>query len=683
MKFIRSLVVLSSLIYVIFSVLVCKKNNIVIFDAENTPDKKPFIITDKEPLVIKGNWDLSNNLDFLIDLEEVGGKSTILTLRISEGDNAKDMDSNSSIAGYRLAKNEKGEIVIEYPPMPAHAEIIEDIPIMRTNPMLRGDRSNIAKDYTKIKTILIERKNISNSKIAIKRVVALDTSKKKYLEYFSYTKEQFFPFIDKYGQFKFKEWKGKIKSDADIKATIAKEEIDLSTNQHSPEKWSKYGGWKGGPKFESTGHFRVQKYNGKWWLIDPEGYLFWSHGVVRVTPSSAITPLDNREKYFEGLPAKDSELALFYTTKDEILAPYYAVRGWTKTYDFSAANLYRKYGKQWREKFADSAHRRLKSWGLNTIANSSDSFIFLQKKTPYAERFEIHSRSISGPAGWWWAIADPWDPSFIKAINDNLDKRKEQLDDPFCIGYFVDNEHHWGSPDRIGRNVAMSPADLPAKLEFLNDLKVQYGDIKSLNASWGTSFKNWDDFLANKDELKNANYKDLSAFSKKFIGKYFENICKTIKARVPHMLYLGCRFAGTANEIALQQAGKYCDVISFNIYADTLNDLKLPKGIDKPIMIGEFHFGALDRGMLNASLILTKNQEDRAQHYYDYVESALKHPNVIGTHWHQFSDQSTTGRFDGENFQVGFTDVADQPYEETIKKVREIGYKMYKTRMGE
>ncbi|MBE6412382.1 MAG: beta-agarase [Opitutales bacterium] len=683
MRLLKKLIVVSGIVCMMLSMSACKKNNIVIFDAENTPDKKPFIITDKTPFVIKGNWDLSKNLDFLIDVEEIGGRATVLKLRISEGDDAIERDSNSSIAGYRLAKGEKGEIIIEYPPLPAHPEIIDDMPVMRTNPMLRGDRSKIAKDYTKIKTILIERRNIANSKVAIKRVVALDTSKKKYPEYFSYTKEQFFPFVDKYGQFKFKDWKGKIKSDEDIKAMVAKEEKDLLANPQSPEQWSKYGGWKGGPKFEATGHFRVQKHNGKWWLIDPEGYLFWSHGVVRVTPSSAITPLDKREKYFEDLPSKDSPFALFYTTKDEILAPYYPVRGWTKTYDFSASNLYRKYGKLWREKFADSAHRRLKSWGLNTIANSSDSFIFLQKKTPYAERFEIHSRAISGSFGWWWPIADPWDPSFMKAINDNLDKRKEQLDDPFCIGYFVDNEHSWGKPDTIARRVLMSPADLCAKIELLKDLKAQYGDIATLNKSWKTSYKNWDDMLAKQEDPKNADKKVLATFSNKFIGKYFENIRKGIKARAPHMLYMGCRFAGHyPNELVVRQASKYCDIISYNIYADVLDELRLPTGVDKPIMIGEFHFGSLDRGLFHASLILTKNQKDRAQHYYDYVESALKHPNVIGTHWHQFSDQCTTGRFDGENFQVGFTDVADQPYEETIKKIREIGYKMYKTRMG-
>jgi len=172
MRLLKKLIVVSGIVCMMLSMSACKKNNIVIFDAENTPDKKPFIITDKTPFVIKGNWDLSKNLDFLIDVEEIGGRATVLKLRISEGDDAIERDSNSSIAGYRLAKGEKGEIIIEYPPLPAHPEIIDDMPVMRTNPMLRGDRSKIAKDYTKIKTILIERRNIANSKVAIKRCIS-------------------------------------------------------------------------------------------------------------------------------------------------------------------------------------------------------------------------------------------------------------------------------------------------------------------------------------------------------------------------------------------------------------------------------------------------------------------------------------------------------------------------------
>ena len=63
-----------------------------------------------------------------------------------------------------------------------------------------------------------------------------------------------------------------------------------------------------------------------------------------------------------------------------------------------------------------------------------------------------------------------------------------------------------------------------------------------------------------------------------------------------------------------------------------------------------------------------------------YVASALRNPQVVGVHWHQFSDQATSGRFDGEYFQVGWTDICDQPYPETVKALREVGYPLYETR---
>ncbi|MBQ6534805.1 MAG: beta-galactosidase, partial [Opitutales bacterium] len=571
----------------------CGKNNIVIFDASQTADKKPIFITNEKPFVALGEWDLSKNLDFLVEFEDVAGVSGVLKLKLYDDPKEENnRDGNFSIASYRYAKGEKGAVVISYPKLPAHPELLGEMKLMRTDPFFRGDRSKILSDCSKIRKITIERGRGAAwdvpVNVAIKKVVALDTSNKKLPEYYSYPAEKFFPFVDKYGQFKFKEWPGKIRSDADLKASLEREEKDLAAHPGSPEGWSKFGGWKDGPNLGATGHFRVQKYGGKWWLVDPEGYLFWSHGIVRVTPSSAITPLDGREKYFENLPAANDKFALFYKTKDELLAPYYTKRGLKKTYDYSAANIYRKYGEQWREKFADTAHRRLKSWGLNTIANSSDSFIFMQGKTPYAERFEIHSRAISGKFGWWWPIADPWDPSFAKSINDNLDARAEPLNDPFCVGYFVDNEHHWGSPATIARNVCLSPADLPAKAEFMKDLKAKYGDISALNKAWKSSYKSWDNFMKTEADPENGDAKDLAAFSEKFIGKYFENIRNGIKARAPHMLYMGCRFAGS-NPIVLRQAAKYCDIISYNRYCDSLATFKLPEGIDKPIMIGEFH----------------------------------------------------------------------------------------------
>lgn len=35
---------------------------------------------------------------------------------------------------------------------------------------------------------------------------------------------------------------------------------------------SKYGGWLNGPRLAATNRFRVEKINGRWWAVDPEGY---------------------------------------------------------------------------------------------------------------------------------------------------------------------------------------------------------------------------------------------------------------------------------------------------------------------------------------------------------------------------------------------------------------------------
>ena len=174
---------------------------------------------------------------------------------------------------------------------------------------------------------------------------------------------------------------------------------------------------------------------------------------------------------------------------------------------------------------------------------------------------------------------------------------------------------------------------------------------------------------------------DKKAFNDVVIEKYYSTIREEFNRIVPGLLYLGCRFGGhPGNPRVIEIGAQYCDLLSYNIYKYNLDCFTLPEGIDKPVLIGEFHFGATDRGPFHPSQVWTEDQKDRGVCYKDYVRSALEHPNFVGTHWHQFSDQATTGRFDGEDFQVGFTDVCDTPYKETVEAAREIGSRMYQLR---
>ena len=490
--------------------------------------------------------------------------------------------------------------------------------------------------------------------------------------------DEFFPFIDEYGQLIHKDWPGKIHTDADLKAALKKEETDLATHP-GPKGWNKYGGWADGPKYKATGHFRVEKIDGKWWMIDPEGCLFWSHGPVRITTSSAVTNYEGREHFFANLPKPDSPLALFYTTHDPLLWPHYTSRKVKCTYDFSSANAYRKYGDDWEAQYTDISHRRLRSWGMNTLANGTDIRICRQDRTPYAGRFELRSPIIAGAELFWEKFKDPFHPEFRANFRKRLLARKAELDDPWCLGFFVENEIAWGGPTSLAEWTLVSPATQPAKIEFVAWLKKKYGNIEKLNAAWQTDYADWDALLQSTKKPGPRTKQDCLAFTKVITEEYFKRIREEFKAVAPDVLYLGCRFAGST-EASLRIGAKYCDVISYNIYRPTLDSFKLPKGLDKPVMIGEFHFGALDRGLLSTSQVEVANQEERGKAYVKYVTSALRHPNVIGAHWHQYGDQATTGRFDGENFQNGLLDVCDTPYWETIAGVREVGYQMYEIR---
>jgi hypothetical protein len=122
--------------------------------------------------------------------------------------------------------------------------------------------------------------------------------------------------------------------------------------------------------------------------------------------------------------------------------------------------------------------------------------------------------------------------------------------------------------------------------------------------------------------------------------------------------------------------------VSFNLYRESIAEFRLPEGVDKPLVVGEFHFGALDRGMLHTGLRPVEDQAARAAAYRSYLRGALAHPQFVGTHWFQYADQATTGRGDGENYQIGFIDVCDTPYAETIAASREIGRSLYQFRMS-
>jgi len=168
------------------------------------------------------------------------------------------------------------------------------------------------------------------------------------------------------------------------------------------------------------------------------------------------------------------------------------------------------------------------------------------------------------------------------------------------------------------------------------------------------------------------------------VDRYFGTLSKACRDVDPNHLNLGIRYYTVPPYWALKGM-RHFDVFSMNCYKK-----RLPAGememisslLDMPILIGEWHFGALDAGLPASGIGHVSSQEERGKAYRVYVEDAAAKPWCVGTHYFILYDQSAVGRFDGENYNIGFLDVCNQPYEPLCTAARLTHERLYQIASG-
>lgn len=510
------------------------------------------------------------------------------------------------------------------------------------------------------------------------------------LELFGDGKKGRTAFVDQFGQFNGADWPGKIHGEADFAAQMAAEKKDLA--QHpSLSGRDRWGGWADGPTLKATGHFYAAKHLGKWWLVDPDGKLFWSSGITCVNYLHD-TRVKGREQLFTWLPGQDDPLRKFASGAGKS----------NGNMNFFGANLYRKYGPEYKERFFDLAVRRFASWGINTAGNWGDYEEIAQRKgLAYTMAVPVRSKVFLAEEHQKAGLAkkkyfpDVFDPEFAKEVEAGLMKSAvPHKDDPWLMGLFVDNELHWISGDsfknptgvvRLSAIAFANDGSFAIKQALVKALQGKFKTIADLNKALGTSFRQWDEMLPAVNFTKAQLQTGAAVFAELdglIADQYFRTVSQAIKRLVPGVPYLGCRFASYSEEV-VRVAAKYCDVVSFNIYAYLPEERQadeLAAKYDFPVVIGEFHFGALDRGMFDPGLRLAANQADRAAKYSTYIEHAVRGGWCVGAHWFQYGDQPLTGRGDGENYNIGFISGTDTPYAEMVEASRKINGALYRLR---
>ena len=308
------------------------------------------------------------------------------------------------------------------------------------------------------------------------------------------------------------------------------------------------------------------------------------------------------------------------------------------TASFYTWNLYRRFGADWNQKWMDLTVHRMESWGLNTIANWSDASLGNSHRRAYVTTLSgwgIDSRFMGMP--------DVYAPDYAANVDAAAARQcTARKDDPYLLGYFIGNEPAWPGRETELANVILTGGDTPMQAAFKK-------------------------YLSDNDTPERR-----KAFVYETYSKFINIVNAAIRKNDPNHLNLGIRFGGSVPDDIIK-ASKEFDVFSINIYAYVPNRNILQKIYDftgRPIIIGEFHFGTPGRG-LAPGLAQTRNQEERGVAYRYYVENAATHPALIGLHWFQWIDQPSTGRFDGENYNIGFVDVTDRPYPAMVDAAKE------------
>ncbi len=491
--------------------------------------------------------------------------------------------------------------------------------------------------------------------------------------------------VDAFGQWKNKDWPGKIHSMDELKAAFQRNDGPAA---YPFSHWNKWGGDSTRKLKLGTGYFSTHKTpDGRWHLADPEGHEYFSLGPC-LTWLGDHCRVDHLEKLCDWLPEEsDPEYKDLFKSGTRRRAAYMPPDSYKMT-SFTALNLKRVYGDDWQEKGEAIAHHILMSGGINCQGNFPGLNINDGKtKLPYVRElpgFPTTDTLI------FRDFPDVLSPEYQQKCETYAQKLLEWKDDPWLVGYFLRNEpeFHFVENLLIADEVLHNPAKTHCRFGLTAWLKEKYTDIGTLNSAWGTSFSDYAD-LEQPINCCSQEYpgskEDITAYSVHLIREYIRIPAMACRAVDQHHLNLGLRWS-KANNAVMMTGWEYFDVFSINCYdfdptADM--DFVLHAGVDLPVLIGEYHCGALDRGLPATGLKGVVSQEERGVMWRYFVEKCAAHPLGVGAHWFQFNDQFCLGRYDGENYQIGMVDICLQPYPELMEAALETSKRLYMVKNGE
>ncbi len=386
-------------------------------------------------------------------------------------------------------------------------------------------------------------------------------------------------------------------------------------------------------KEKATGFFRVVEKDGKWWLFTPQGEAFYAVGIDHVN---------------------------YHTHWCEKLG-YAPMRRIVE----------KKYGNE--DNWGKAILKRLNDWGFNSLT-AGHSVSLRHKELPHTEFLNMGTEfafvDTIVPKENWTGFPNVFNPKFEKFCEKKARMVCGKMkDDPWLIGYYIDNELDWfgKAPKGDLRNWALSrPADDPAR--------------------------------------QAAEKCDSDSFVRLLAEKYFSITCAAIRKYDPNHLILGTRFAGQAPANIWDICGKYCDVVTVNVYprvdfetgdmSQAENNLnKWFASAKKPMMVTEWSFPALDAvdsvgkpvPSVHGAGMRVDTQEQKTKCCKIMQEKLFSLPYMVGSDYFMYADEPALGISSGfpEDSNYGVVNENDKPYELLTAMFAKLNPQVYKIHSGD
>ncbi len=406
---------------------------------------------------------------------------------------------------------------------------------------------------------------------------------------------------------------------------------------------NKYGSNINLPQQTATGRFHVKKINGRWWIIDPLGYMHYQRGVTSMRKGSSAR---NATAWNERFGTNEVWMS---KTQQELAEIGFHGTGAFCTNTYSVIQ----------------AHNAANAGAPMTLA---PSFGFLgQFKSQAGITYPGNSDLNECAAVIATHGSKTWEQFCIDYFATALAPYRA---DPNVLGFFSDNELAFAS----------ASGNLLQRLLDINN-NSDYGYVYAKAFMTGKGVSTVTDALA-------------SEFAGIIAEKYYSGVKAALIANaalppaVTPMMYLGTRLHGRPKQVegVVKAAGKYCDIVSINYYGPWSPELTTYvknwdewAGTTAPFMVTEFYTKGIEDSDLNnksGAGLCVKNQAARAYAYQHFTLGLLEAKNCVGWHWFKYQDDDGSDN-SNEPANKGVYDNYYNIFPKLGKYMRDLNYNVY------